>query len=208
MSGAPDAAAGTTVWMQSAAASWPNLFDCREWDRAGGRPGARDDRSTLPQSTSIPDLEDLLTLSESVECPRDRTDLHAWEENQVSEEWSISWMWWTTAIEVPVLGCMFWLIHHGRRESERALLRIYREIQGNLNMVLDNLAQSKLEIARFYATVTDLKDVEKRLTDHLLRLETRLTYLLPSNPAARPDWPRSQSENRAARPGMVDPDAA
>jgi hypothetical protein len=128
--------------------------------------------------------------------------------NQVSEEWSISWMWWTTAIEVPVLGCMFWLIHHGRRESERALLRIYREIQGNLNMVLDNLAQSKLEIARFYATVTDLKDVEKRLTDHLLRLETRLTYLLPSNPAARPDWPRSQSEDRAARPGMVDPDAA
>jgi hypothetical protein len=68
-------------------------------------------------------------------------------------------MWWTTAVEVPVLGCLFWLIQHGRRESERALLRIYREIQGNLNMVLDNLAQSKLEIARFYATVTDLKDV-------------------------------------------------
>ena len=35
------------------------------------------------------------------------------------EEWSMSWMWWTTAIEAPVLGCMFWLIHHGRRESER-----------------------------------------------------------------------------------------
>jgi hypothetical protein len=127
---------------------------------------------------------------------------------QVNEEWNISWMWWTTAIEVPVLGCMFWLIHHGRRESERALLRIYREIQGNLNMVLDNLAQSKLEIARFYATVTDLKDVEKRLTDHLLRLETRLTYVLPSSPAARSDWPRSQSDDRNARPGMVDPDAA
>jgi hypothetical protein len=117
-------------------------------------------------------------------------------------------MWWTTAIEVPVLGCMFWLIHHGRRESERALLRIYREIQGNLNMVLDNLAQSKLEIARFYATVTDLKDVEKRLTDHLLRLETRLTYLLPSNPTARPDWSRSKGENRRNRSGMGDPDAA
>jgi hypothetical protein len=127
---------------------------------------------------------------------------------QVSEEWSISWMWWTTAIEVPVLGCMFWLIHHGRRESERALLRIYREIQGNLNMVLDNLAQSKLEIARFHATVTDLKDVEKRLTDHLLRLEARLTYLRPSSSAPWPEWPRSQSESRAARSGMVDPDAA
>ena len=43
-------------------------------------------------------------------------------------------------------------------------------------MVLDNLAQSTLEVARLYATIADLKDVEKRLTDHLLRLETRLTY--------------------------------
>jgi hypothetical protein len=129
--------------------------------------------------------------------------------NQVSEEWSMSWMWWTTAIEAPVLGCMFWLIHHGRRESERALLRIYREIQGNLNMVLDNLAQSKLEIARFYATVTDLKDVEQRLTDHLLRLETRLTYLPPaSQGGGAPDWPRPQSEPRRDPKGKATFDAA
>jgi hypothetical protein len=46
-----------------------------------------------------------------------------------------------------------------------------------LSVVLENLAQSKLEVARLYATIADLKDVEKRLTDHLLRLETRLTYV-------------------------------
>jgi hypothetical protein len=121
----------------------------------------------------------------------------------------MSWMWWTTAIETPVLGCLFWLIHHGRRESERALLRIYREIQGNLNMVLDNLAQSKLEIARFYATVTDLKDVEQRLTDHLLRLESRLTYTAPPAPGAvSADWPRRQPEPRRDGPSKVDFDAA
>ena len=116
----------------------------------------------------------------------------------MSEEWSMSWMWWTTAIEAPVLGCMFWLIHHGRRESERALIRIYREIQGNLNMVLDNLAQSKLEIARFYATVTDLKDVEQRLTDHLLRLETRLTYLPPTSPGPTRREPQNKVDFDAA----------
>jgi hypothetical protein len=103
---------------------------------------------------------------------------------------------------------MFWLIHHGRRESERALLRIYREIQGNLNMVLDNLAQSKLEIARFYATVTDLKDVEQRLTDHLLRLETRLTYLPQARPGGAQDWPRSQGEQLREPESKVDFDAA
>lgn len=126
----------------------------------------------------------------------------------MSEEWSMSWMWWTTAIEVPVLGCLFWLIHHGRRESERALLRIYREIQGNLNMVLDNLAQSKLETARFYATVTDLKDVEKRLTDHLLRLEARLTYLLTPPAGSRPAWSRPQVEHPREFQEKVDTDAA
>jgi hypothetical protein len=116
-------------------------------------------------------------------------------------------MWWTTAIEAPVLGCMFWLIHHGRRESERALLRIYREIQGNLNMVLDNLSQSKLEIARFYATVSDLKDVEQRLTDHLIRLETRLTYLPTSKPGV-PDWPPTTAGQRRDPQDKVDFDAA
>ena len=126
----------------------------------------------------------------------------------MSDEWSISWMWWTTAIEAPVLGCMFWLIHHGRRESERSLLRIYREIQGNLSMVLENLAQSKLEIARFYATVADLKDVEQRLTDHLFRLETRLTYLPQAGPGIAPDWPRPQPEKRHDPRGSADFDAA
>lgn len=92
------------------------------------------------------------------------------------EQWSMSWIWWVTVVEVPLFGCLFWLIHHGRRESERTILKVYSEIQGNLGMVLENLAQSKLEVARLYATISDLKDVEKRLTDHLLRLESRLTY--------------------------------
>ena len=121
----------------------------------------------------------------------------------MTEEWTISWVWWITAVEVPALGCLFWLTHHGRREAERALLRVYREIQTNLNMVLENLAQSKLDAARFYATVVDLKDVEKRLTEHLLRLEARLTYMLegdlpPDRPRARrfpqPQLPQQQGD--------------
>ena len=109
----------------------------------------------------------------------------------------INWVWWITAVEVPVLGCLFWLIHQGRREAERSLLKFYSEIQGNLNMVLENLAQSKLEVARLYATVGDVRDVEKRLTDHLLRVEARLTYFMPG-PDAAPPWacPRATGEAR------------
>jgi len=114
----------------------------------------------------------------------------------VNGEWTISWAWWITAVEIPVVGCLFWLIHHGRRESERTLLKVYSEIQGNLNTVLENLAQSKLEVARLYATINDLKDVEKRLTDHLLRLETRLTYVLTG-------WRTEARPARPARTGLV-----
>lgn len=104
-------------------------------------------------------------------------------------EWSISWAWWITAVEVPVLGCLFWLIHHGRRETEHTLLKIYREIQANLNLVLERLAQSELEVAKQYATIGDLQAVERRLTDHLLRLENRLTFMLEAGQRTGFPWP-------------------
>jgi hypothetical protein len=111
----------------------------------------------------------------------------------MNQEWTISWVWWITVIEIPAFGCLFWMMQQGRREAERALLRVYREIQANLNVVLENLAQSKLEVARLYATVADLKDVEKRLTDHLVRLEARLTYAFQAEQRA--------TQRRSCRPG-------
>lgn len=126
----------------------------------------------------------------------------------MDEHWTISWIWWISAVEIPALGCLFWLIHHGRRESERALLRVYREVQGNLSVVLDNLAQSKLEVARLYATIADLKDVEKRLTDHLVRVESRLNLLLEGDVRGLHHWPRSLSEADRCGASRGDSDAA
>jgi hypothetical protein len=106
------------------------------------------------------------------------------------------------------MGCLFWLIHHGRRESERALLRVYREIQGNLSIVLDSLAQSKLEVARLYATIADLKDVEKRLTDHLVRVETRLNLLLEGDVRGLGHRLRPVTDGARGRADRGDSDAA
>jgi hypothetical protein len=124
------------------------------------------------------------------------------------EEWTISWVWWITAVEVPALGCLFWLTHYGRREAERALLRVYREIQTNLNVVLENLAQSKLDSARLYATIVDLKDVEKRLTDHLLRLESRLICRGHDETAAGRRRSRRSTEQPDSSSQEDDPDEA
>lgn len=126
----------------------------------------------------------------------------------MSEEWTISWAWWITAVEVPVLGCLFWMIHNGRREAERGLLKVYREIQSNLNVVLESLAQSKLEVARLYATIADLKDVEKRLSDHLLRLEARLTYVFQAERRAAGRWPCPEGSSEATASQTGDADAA
>jgi hypothetical protein len=52
-------------------------------------------------------------------------------------------------------------------------------------------------VARLYATIADLKDVERRLTDHLVRVETRLNLLLEGDarglgPRLRPVTDRAQ----------------
>ena len=126
----------------------------------------------------------------------------------MNEPSTISWIWWISAVELPVIGCLFWLIHHGRRESERALLKVYREIQGNLSIVLDNLAHSKLEVARLYATIADLKDVEKRLTDHLVRVETRLNLLLEGDGGRLSHQLRPLSDRACRLASQGDSDAA
>jgi hypothetical protein len=124
----------------------------------------------------------------------------------MSEQWTLTWAWWITAVEIPVLGYLFWQIHHGRREAESALLKVYREIQGNLSVVLENLAQSKLEVARLYATLADLKDVEQRLTDHLLRLEARLTFAFQAEQRHASRWscPRRESGSTPGDRGCGD----
>jgi hypothetical protein len=128
--------------------------------------------------------------------------------NHVNEQWTINLVWWISAVELPALGCLFWLIHHGRRESEQALLKIYREIQGNMSMVLDSLAQSKLEVARLYATIADLKHVEKRLTDHLVRVESRLNLVLEGDARTLSRWPRPTAGQGRAEASRGESDAA
>jgi hypothetical protein len=95
----------------------------------------------------------------------------------MSEATTISLVWWITAVELPVLAGLFWLIHHGRREQERMLQRIERDLQARLALLLDNLSSFKLEAARAFVTMSQLRDLEKRLSQHLLRLEDRVIHL-------------------------------
>ncbi|GAB6052895.1 hypothetical protein JCM17960_17150 [Magnetospira thiophila] len=83
-------------------------------------------------------------------------------------------IWWITAVEIPALAGLFWLIWRTRQETEDALERSCHEMENQVARVREGLSAYKLEVAKSYASIALLKDVEKRLTDHLLRIENKL----------------------------------
>jgi hypothetical protein len=81
----------------------------------------------------------------------------------VTEAWNPNLMWWITAVELPALAGLFWLIWRARRELEAAV-----------DGLREGLAAYKLEVAKSYASIAYLNDVERRLTNHLVRIENKL----------------------------------
>ena len=70
---------------------------------------------------------------------------------------------WVTMIEIPLLAALF-----------RIIFRQKRDCENSIGFCRDALAEFKLHVARNYVSVNYLKDVENRLTDHLLRIEKKL----------------------------------
>lgn len=83
-------------------------------------------------------------------------------------------IWWITAIDLPALGGLFWLIWRTRKESEHAVSRLREVVEARNAQMREALAAFKLEVAKSYASIGDLKDVEGRLVSHLLRIEAKL----------------------------------
>ena len=71
--------------------------------------------------------------------------------------------WWITAIEIPVLSGLFWLFWRNKSEVDRALVALRYE-----------LMTFRIEVAKSYAQASDVKELEGRITSHLLRIEAKL----------------------------------
>jgi len=83
-------------------------------------------------------------------------------------------VWWITAVEIPVLAGLFWLIWRGRQSAEALGIDLRHRLEMELGRIRQALADYKLEVAKSYASIAYLKDVEDRLTAHLLRIEAKL----------------------------------
>ena len=77
-------------------------------------------------------------------------------------------------MELPTLGGMALLIWRSRQEADRRIDELEHRLDVGLGQTRDALAAYKLEVAKSYATTGYLKDVETRLTEQLIRIETKL----------------------------------
>lgn len=88
--------------------------------------------------------------------------------------WTIDLIWWITAVDLPVLAGLFWLNWRTRRDCEIAIDDSRHELETGLAFIRERLAAFKLEVAKSYASISYLKEVERRLTNHLVRIEDKL----------------------------------
>ena len=82
--------------------------------------------------------------------------------------------WWITAFDLPALAGLFWMNWKGRRESSDEIVRLRDLTDTRHDQLREALSAFKLEVAKTYASQGDMKDLETRLTAHLLRIESKL----------------------------------
>ncbi len=83
-------------------------------------------------------------------------------------------IWWITMIEIPALSALFWLIWQTRKDYESNLRSLSNQLDTQQTQIREGLSAYKLEVAKTYAQVSDLRELENRLTSHLLRIEAKL----------------------------------
>lgn len=82
--------------------------------------------------------------------------------------------WWITAIEAPIVAALFWMLHGLRRDLHDRIERGETRENEATARTRDDLAAFKLEVARSYVPLTLIRDVDRRLSQHLLRIEAKL----------------------------------
>lgn len=82
--------------------------------------------------------------------------------------------WWVTAVELPVFSGLFWMIWRGKRESDMAVRQLRDVVEARNSQMREALAAFKLEVAKSYASIADMRELEGRLVGHLLRIEAKL----------------------------------
>jgi hypothetical protein len=82
--------------------------------------------------------------------------------------------WWISVIEAPIVAALFWMIHGLRKDLHDRIDRTAERESEAAGRTRDDLADFKLEVARSYVPLSLIRDVDRRLSQHLLRIEGKL----------------------------------
>lgn len=83
-------------------------------------------------------------------------------------------VWWVTVIDLPAMAGLFWLIWRTRQDFKQNHDQLQIVLDHRCDQLREALHAFKLEVARHYASQSDVRTLEKRLVEHLLRIESKL----------------------------------
>ena len=83
-------------------------------------------------------------------------------------------VWWITVVDLPVMTGMFWLILRNRHDAEIMIDNLSETLDVRCTQLREGLSAFKLEAAKSYASISDVKDMDNRIISHLLRIEAKL----------------------------------
>ncbi|MCC6598427.1 MAG: hypothetical protein IT559_06525 [Alphaproteobacteria bacterium] len=87
---------------------------------------------------------------------------------------TLDWVAWIALVDLPALAGLLMLIWRTRQENGQAIDGLQDLLSKRTDQMREALSAFKLEVAKTYASQTDLKALEDRLVSHLLRIETKL----------------------------------
>jgi anti-sigma-K factor RskA len=82
--------------------------------------------------------------------------------------------WWITAVEAPIVAALFYMINGLRKDVEQRIASGDQRGTDAVHRTREDLAEFKLEVARTYVPLSLIRDVDRRLTQQLLRIEEKL----------------------------------
>lgn len=81
---------------------------------------------------------------------------------------------WITAVEIPALAGLFGLIWRIQKDLDDTAQRLRALIEARSAQLHESLSAFRLDVARTYTPAVQVRELEGRLTSHLLRIEAKL----------------------------------
>lgn len=81
---------------------------------------------------------------------------------------------WVAMAGTPIIVSLFRILAKVKREIDSDISQLKNTHERDNVVLREALSDFKLHVARNYVSVNYLKDVESRLTNHLLRIEKKL----------------------------------